>query len=64
MDIHHSCTCRACGRVLKCHRGKRQHCSRAACRKRVQVMRRGRAESASAVHALQMPTRKQQTRRH
>lgn len=64
MDMHHGLTCHACGRVLKRHRGKRQHCSQAACRKRVQVMRRGRTESLSALRDLQTPTRKQQRRRH
>jgi muramidase (phage lysozyme) len=32
MEITHDCTCHACGRVLKRHRGKRSHCSSAACR--------------------------------
>jgi hypothetical protein len=61
MDIHHSCTCRACGRVLKRHRGKRSHCSRnAACRHLVQVMRKARAESVSAGHGWQTAKRAQE----
>ena len=64
MDAHHSLTCRACGRVLKRHRGKRQHCSQAACRRRVQVMRHGREESLSALRTLQTATRTQQRRRY
>lgn len=64
MDIHHGLTCHACGRVLKRHRGKRQHCSQSACRKRVQVMRHGRAESSSAMQAIRAATRSQQRRRH
>jgi len=48
MDIHHARTCHACGRVLKRHRSKRQHCSQPACRNRIQVMRTAREKSASA----------------
>jgi len=63
MDIHHGCQCQACGRVLKRHRGKRQHCKKPACRNRVKVARRGVAESASAIRTLQAPARSQ-ARRH
>lgn len=53
MDMHHGLTCHACGRVLKRHRGKRQHCSQSACRQQVHVMRAARAESISARYPLQ-----------
>lgn len=53
MEIHHGCTCRACGRVLKRHRGKRSHCDRSACRHQFHVMQQARAESASARYPLQ-----------
>ena len=38
MDIHHGCTCRACGRALKRHHGKRWHCGRSSCRQWLRVM--------------------------
>lgn len=53
MDIHHCCQCQACGRVLSRHRGKRSHCSSAACRHQVQVTRKARSETPSARYPLQ-----------
>lgn len=53
MDIHHGPTCRACGRVLKRHRGKRQHCASAACRDLIHLMRHARTESSSARYPRQ-----------
>lgn len=53
MEAHHRHHCRACGRVLKRHRGKRHHCKKSACRQYLQATGGGRTEQPSARYPLQ-----------
>lgn len=63
MEIHAGCQCQAYRRFLSRHRGKRSHCRSSACRHQVQVTRKAREESVSAILALQAPVRSQARRR-